>query len=80
MQKIKLALQAKSIDAATIANALQEINVEAQPEILAKMLRKKEQTITAKSPQDMKAKLLRFGISRGFEYEVVIREILKCSF
>jgi regulatory protein len=77
--KIKAALQSKSIAGATIAEALQEINADAQPEILEKMLRRKSQTIAAKSPQDLQAKLLRFGLSRGFAYDEVAAQIAKIT-
>ena len=69
--KIGAALHAKQISAADIAHALSLISPENESATLEKLLSKKAQTLKAKSPQDFFAKLVRFGVARGYGYERV---------
>ncbi|MBR0533324.1 MAG: RecX family transcriptional regulator [Bacteroidales bacterium] len=66
--KIRYALQRKGLDGDTIAEAMGEIDAEQQKERLAKLLQAKAQTLKAATPEEKRAKLLRFAISRGFTY------------
>ncbi|MDR1342780.1 MAG: RecX family transcriptional regulator [Prevotellaceae bacterium] len=78
--KIKAALRAKKIADEVVDSALREVDGKRQLDILSKDLQKKAQKLQAKSPHDLPAKLMRFGISRGYEYEEVreaVREAIK---
>jgi regulatory protein len=75
--KIKQALQTKKIPAALIAEALQEINKEKYKDDLAQLLQRKAATLKAASPVERVAKLLRFALSRGYEYDVAQEAIKK---
>lgn len=66
--KIRYALQRKGLDSDTIAEAMGEIDGEQQKERLAKLLKAKAQTLKSGTPEEKRAKLLRFAISRGFTY------------
>ncbi len=66
--KIRYALQRKGLDSDTIAEAMGELDGEQQKERLAKLLKAKAQTLKAATPEEKRAKLLRFAISRGFTY------------
>jgi len=66
--KIRYALQRKGLDTETISEAMGEIDSEQQKERLAKQMMAKARTLKAASPEEKRAKLLRFAISRGFTY------------
>jgi regulatory protein len=67
--KIKIAshLKAKRIPAATINLALNSIDNNQYAEVIEAILKSHKKTIKAKNNYELKAKLLRFGLSRGFE-------------
>jgi regulatory protein len=75
--KIRQHLQAKQIDASLIRQALEEVDMEQQPEMIRELLEKKQHTIKAKSSQDLFAKLVRFGVSRGYPYDLVVQTAKK---
>ncbi len=76
-KKVELALRVKKISKDDIIFALNEINELFKPEQLHEILLKKVKSINAKNVFDFKNKLVRFGVSRGFEYEQVLREVEK---
>jgi regulatory protein len=67
--KIKIAshLKAKRIPAATINSALEVINISEYISTVETILKLHKKTIKAKNDYELKAKLFRFGLSRGFE-------------
>ncbi|MDR2358483.1 MAG: RecX family transcriptional regulator [Prevotellaceae bacterium] len=73
--KIKQALQTKKIPAALISEALQEINREKYKNGLAQLLQRKKAALKAASPAERTAKLLRFALGRGYEYDIAQEEI-----
>jgi len=73
--KITYALKQKRIPESTIDLALEEIEEEEYLHILETELIKKKKSIKAKNQFDLKGKLLRFGQSKGFEIENIIRII-----
>jgi regulatory protein len=75
--KIKAALRAKKIADDVIDSALRMVDENRQMDILSKDLQKKARSLRAKSPNELTAKLMRFGISRGYEYEVVKEAVRK---
>lgn len=69
--KIRYALRAKKIDSATIDAALREIEPDKAFEKLERLIAAKRRTLEG-DPQ-MKLKLIRFALSRGYQYEDVSR-------
>jgi len=69
--KITYTLKSKHFSEDTIKDALGEIEHANDESTLKELLSKKLKGIKAKSPYDLKTKLIRFGISRGFGYEMV---------
>lgn len=67
--KIKIAfhLKAKNIDREIIKRALDSIDTEYYKKILDELLSAHRKVVKAKNQYDMKAKLLRYGLSKGFE-------------
>ncbi len=78
--KIAFALKNKGISPEVIAEAIKNISSEDYSEQLKSLLASKFKSIKYKNLYDAKAKLYRFGISKGFENDLVLRtidEILK---
>ena len=67
-EKIRYALRAKQLPDALIRGALAEIDQDAQKERLIRLLEVKQQSIKVTSETDLRAKLIRFGLARGFTY------------
>jgi regulatory protein len=67
--KIKIAshLKLKKIPSEIIRSALNQIDNNAYMNLLNDILTAHKRTIKAKNQYDMKAKLLRYGLSKGFE-------------
>ncbi|MDR2585459.1 MAG: recombination regulator RecX [Prevotellaceae bacterium] len=74
-QKIRFALRAKQIPDALIREALDSLDQCAQTEVLRRLLQVKRKTIKAKSATEMRTKLIRFALGRGFNYEQIINTI-----
>lgn len=70
--KIRAALRAKSIAPDVIARALAQLEPEADATRLEEVLRKKAAKTSARDAYDLKTKIVRFGMSRGFDLEDVI--------
>jgi regulatory protein len=68
--KIKQALHAKKIPAPIITEALQEIDEEKYSSELAHLLKRKNATLQAMPAAERQVKLLRFALSRGYEYSL----------
>ena len=58
-----------------IEDALTEISDDEVIESLKKLVRQKRQTIKAKSDYELKGKLIRFAMSRGFSYSTISKVI-----
>jgi regulatory protein len=65
--KIASQLKAKNIPTGTISEALGTIDNESYRNILKSLIEGHRRSLKAKNTWEMKAKLLRFGLSRGFE-------------
>ena len=70
-KKIEQALAFHRIPKAIVETALKSLNM--VEETLLDILTKKARTIKAKDEQELKNKLIRFGLSRGFDLETVIK-------
>jgi regulatory protein len=76
--KIAWALRAKKIEEELIKSALEEISGESTTEKLNDILSKKYKTLEKETNKlKVKSKLVRFGISRGFDYGSVISQVNK---
>ncbi len=81
-RKIAAALRAKRIAPRHIQEALEQLSTDGDSERLEAMLRKKAATISAKNDYDLKGKLVRFGVGRGFDLDDVlsaIEQVLRSS-
>ena len=70
--KLRSALQRKGIDRATIDAALGQIDRSGLAERLADKLVRKARTTRAATPYELKPKLIRYGLSLGYDYETVL--------
>lgn len=68
-QKIKFALLKKNISASLINEALQEINPAESREQLYSLLKKKKDSVKGKNEYEIRQKLIRFAMGRGFHME-----------
>lgn len=73
--KISFQLRAKWINPRIIDIALQEIDSETYWEVLVDLLREKNQGLKIANPYELKAKLMRFAQSRGFEMDLIYSAI-----
>ena len=75
VHKIRAALRAKSVAPDIIAKALDQLTPEGNTARLAEMIRKKAAKTSYKNAYDLKTKLVRFGMSRGFDLDDVLSAI-----
>ena len=76
-RKIEMALRAKRLSDEHIQLAISEIQEFTSSSNLEELISKKAKSIKFKDTYDLKSKLLRFGMSRGFEYAEVTRAVEK---
>jgi len=69
--KIASALKMKNIAAGDISEALNSIDDDNYLEVLRSVIMNHRKTIKAKNQYDLKGKLLRFGLSKGFESHLI---------
>lgn len=70
-RKIEQALWQKHIDEDTRQQALSDITPEEYAEVLRPLLKQKRRSTTASSDYELRQKLLRFAIGRGFTLDVI---------
>ena len=70
--KIRTALQRKRIDRALIDAALAEADRPAMGERLRRQLERKARTAKYSTQYELKTKLIRYGLSLGYDYEAVM--------
>ena len=73
--KIRAALRRKGIDEKIINAALGDIDSEANIERLTQRLARKVKSIKYETPYQLKTKLLRYGLSLGFQMEQVMTSV-----
>jgi len=73
--KIRTALQLKSIPESIIEQALVQIPAASSANLLDEEIKKKLKSIKSDNPYEIKSKLYRFGMSRGFESDLVMSAI-----
>lgn len=80
--KIKAALAVKRIDSQTIAEALSEIDLKEYAACAVKAIRGKARMLGPLSERENREKLIRFGLSRGYESKLIfqiINKLTECS-
>lgn len=70
--KIRTALQRKRIDRALIDAALAEADRSGMDERLRRQLKRKARTAKYTTQYELKTKLIRYGLSLGYDYETVV--------
>ena len=70
--KIRTALQRKATRREVIDAALAQADQQAMGERLAQQLARKTRTVKYASPYELKTKLIRYGLSLGYDYEAVL--------
>lgn len=70
--KIRAGLKAKGIAAEIISEAIAGIDTEENKDKLMSLLERKARTVKGNTAYEVKTKLIRFGLSRGFEYDDVL--------
>jgi len=71
-EKIRYALRVKQLPDSLIHSALAELDQDAQKERLFRLLEAKRRSVKAASEIDLRAKLIRFALARGFTYDKVM--------
>ncbi|MDB5137830.1 MAG: regulatory protein RecX [Mucilaginibacter sp.] len=74
--KIKQGLKFKRVSDVLIKKALQNINGDDYLQMLNKVLQKKESLLSEKDPYKRKYKLQQYGLSRGYENDLIL-DVLK---
>jgi regulatory protein len=69
-QKVRMALKQKGIKETLISKAISEKNVN-QEVVISELLSKKIKSFKKLADEEKYAKLMRFGLSRGFDYALV---------
>lgn len=77
--KIAYALSQKCISSATVQQAINSIDDEEYSNLLESEIKKKAVFAKADSEFEMKSKLYRFALSRGFENEIIRKVLDKLS-
>ena len=70
--KIRAALQRKGIARATIDEALRAVDRSGMDDRLRAQLERKARTTKHATPYELKTKLIRYGLSLGYDYESVL--------
>lgn len=73
--KIRAALQRKGIDRATIDGALRQADASQMAGRLAERLARKARSLRQAAPGELKTKLIRYGLSLGYDCETVLDQV-----
>lgn len=73
--KIRAALARKGVARAVVDRALAEADRTGMEERLRRQLERKARTAKAATPYELKTKLLRYGLSLGYDYEAVAEAV-----
>ena len=76
-RKIEQGLYLKKVPKETYQSLLAEVSDEEYIEVLEPLLDSKRKSIKAKSDYEMRGKLIRFAMGRGFDYEIIEKIIDK---
>lgn len=73
--KLRAALQRKGIARETIDAALEQIDRTGMTDRLAERLARKARNTRATTPYELRTKLIRYGLSLGYDYETVLETV-----
>jgi regulatory protein len=73
--KILYALRQKQISADDIQSAFRDIETADVAEQLAEILRQKRKTVKGRDEYEIRAKLIRFALGRGFDMDDILKQI-----
>ncbi|MGB4133243.1 MAG: regulatory protein RecX [Tenuifilaceae bacterium] len=71
LRKVEYALKSKGISASNIKKAIDEVRELVSLESICDLMEKKARSVKYSNPEELKVKLIRFGLSRGFTYDEV---------
>jgi len=77
--KIRVMLRSKGIDQETIDLAFNEIDPEEYRRVLFDELTRKKSSVKASNLYDLKGKMMRYALSKGFETDLVYRVIAEIT-
>lgn len=79
-RKIAYALASKGIPAKTVKEALSEVEDGESTRRMEEVIRGKWRSVKAATPQERRVKVLRFALSRGYDYAAVMKVVssLEC--
>ena len=79
-RKIAYALASKGIPAETVKEALSEVEDGESARRMEEVIRGKWRSVKAATPQERRVKVLRFALSRGYDYAAVMKVVssLEC--
>lgn len=75
--KIRTALKRKEVNETIINEALAEVDTHKMLSRLDEQLQRKLRTLKAKTPYELKAKLIRYALSLGYPYETALDSVQK---
>ncbi len=75
LYKIRAALQRKGLARATIDAALRQADASQMAGRLSEQLARKARSLHAAAPRELKTKLIRYGLSLGYDYETVLAQV-----
>lgn len=78
-KKIEMSLRAKRISDENIQKALVEVEPFTNSDTLTDLLFRKAKTIKHSDKYELKSKLIRFGMSRGFDYNEILKALSSLS-
>ncbi|MDE5963372.1 MAG: RecX family transcriptional regulator [Alistipes sp.] len=73
--KLRAALQRKGVAREIIDAALEQIDRTGMSDRLAEQLARKARNLRKASPYELKTKLIRYGLSLGYDYETVLETV-----
>ena len=73
--KIEYHLRSKGVAQDTIRNAMEEFSTEDTTEALQKILQQKSKSVKGNSNYEIRTKLIRFALSRGFTLSEILKQL-----
>ncbi len=70
-RKIEQALRMKHIDEDTVSSVMDDLGDDIYTATLQQLLRQKQKTVKASSDYELRQKLVRFAMGRGFTYDII---------
>ena len=78
-RKIAMQLRQKSVNQSVIAEALKQLDSDAELPRLVEKLRRKARTTKYSSDYELRGKLLRYALSLGFDYDMAQHAVEECT-